>query len=220
VGRRARASPGRGKMPPVATIHLVRHGRVENPKGIIYGRLPGYHLSELGLDQARASAARLAERDVGAIWASPLERAQETAAVIAASVGLEVVTDDRLTESANTLEGATRTVLGLLRNPLRWWHFRNPLKPSWGESFSDVRARMLAAVNGAVSAAGGREVVIVSHQTPVLVARFTLGGRRVPPWVGLVPCETGSITTVTLDGGRVVSTSYFSPPQAPARLQR
>ena len=204
----------------MATIHLVRHGRVENPKGIIYGRLPGYHLSELGLEQARAAAARLAERKVGAVWASPLERAQETAAVIAAAVGCEVVTDDRLTESANTLEGATRTVLGILRNPRRWWHFRNPLRPSWGESFGDVKARMQAAVNGAVSAAGGREVVIVSHQTPVLVARFTLGGRRVPPWVGLVPCETGSITSVTLDGGRVVSTTYFSPPRAPAGLQR
>jgi broad specificity phosphatase PhoE len=216
----ARAPAGPRENAPVATIHLVRHGRVENPKGIIYGRLPGYHLSELGLEQARAAADRLADRDVGAIWASPLERAQETAAVIAAALALEVVTDDRLIESANTLEGATRTVIGILRNPLRWWHFRNPLKPSWGESFSDVKARMLAAVNEAVSAAGGREVVIVSHQTPVLVARFSLGGRRVPPWVGLVPCETGSITSVTLDRGRVVSTSYFSPPQAAAGLQR
>ena len=200
----------------MTTIHLVRHGRVENPKGVIYGRLPGYHLSELGLEQARLAAERLAERDVGTIWASPLERAQETAAIIAAPHQLEIVTDDRLTESATTMEGATRTLLGILRNPLRWWHYRNPLRPSWGESFTEIRARMLEAVNAAVAAAGDKEAVIVSHQTPVLVARFGLGGRRVPPWAGLVACDTGSITTITLEGGRVRSTAYFSPPQVSA----
>jgi broad specificity phosphatase PhoE len=193
-------------------IHLVRHGEVENPKGVIYGRLPGYHLSERGKKQAELSAERLSEADIGLIRSSPLERAQETAATIAAPHGLEVETDERLLESETTLEGLSRDVLHFFRSPKQWWHFRNPLKPSWGESFGNIRERMLKAVNEAREDAEGREVVLVSHQTPVLVARLTLTRRRTPPWLGLTPCETGSVTTIELEeDGSVVSASYFSP---------
>ena len=192
------------------TVHLVRHGQVENPKGVIYGRLPGYHLSERGVRQARAAAQRLADADLAAIWASPLERAQETAAEIAAPHGLEVVTDDRLIESGNTFEGVGRTVWHLLSNPAHWWRFRNPLKPSWGESFAEIRVRMVSAVTDAAAGAEGREVALVSHQTPVMVARLALAKRRVPPWLAGAPCETGSVSTLVLEDGAVLSAAYFS----------
>jgi broad specificity phosphatase PhoE len=194
-----------------ATVHLVRHGEVENPKGIVYGRLPGYNLSERGLQEAAGAAERLRPQPVGGIWASPLERAQETAAVIAEPHGLEVVTDDRLIESDTTLEGITRSLVGLLRSPRHWWSFRNPVRPSWGETFSEIRARMVSAIEDAMRGSAGKDVVIVSHQTPVLVARLALGRRRVPPWLGFAPCETGSVTTLVLDGDRVASASYFRP---------
>lgn len=190
----------------------MRHGNVENPKGVIYGRLPGYHLSEKGKEQAAAAADRLGAADIGAVWASPLERAQETAQAIADPHGLDIVTDDRLIESHTTLEGVTRSVVGVFRNPSRWWHFRNPMRPSWGESFTEIKDRMMSAIQDAVREAGGKEVVVVSHQTPVLVARYGLGRRRMPPWLGLVPCETGSVTTMVLDGDKVVSAAYFKPP--------
>ncbi len=192
------------------TVHLVRHGQVENPKGVIYGRLPGYHLSERGTRQARAAARRLADADLAAVWASPLERAQETAAEIARPHGLEVVTDDRLIESGNTFEGVGRTVWHLFSNPAYWWRFRNPLKPSWGESFGEIRVRMISAVTDAVAGAEGREVALVSHQTPVMVARLALAKRRVPPWLAGAPCETGSVSTLVLEDGAVLSASYFS----------
>lgn len=195
------------------TIHLVRHGEVENPKGIIYGRLPGFHLSERGQRQARAAGRRLADADIGAIWASPLERAQETAAAIAERHGLEITTDDRLLESLNQFEGVGRTVYALLRNPRHWWRLRNPMKPSWGESFTDIRARMTSAISDALAASGGRDVVIVSHQTPTIVARHALARRRVPPWLPLTPCQTGSVTTLVLEEGKVLEASYFAPPE-------
>lgn len=195
----------------MTTIHLVRHGQVENPKGVIYGRLPGFSLSERGRRQAEAAARRLADRDVDAVWASPLERAQETARIIAESHGLVVKTDDRLIESGTTLEGVTRTVTGFLWSPRRWWQLRNPWKPSWGESFADVRTRMLDVIRDALEASSGREIVIVSHQTPVLVARHSLTRRRGPPWLALSQCETGSVSTVVLDGDEFVSASYFRP---------
>ena len=194
------------------TLHLVRHGEVENPRGVIYGRLPGYHLSERGKRQAQQSAEHLADTDLAALWASPLERAQETAQAIAEPHGLEIVTDDRLLESDSTLEGLSRDLLHFFRSPKQWWHFRNPMKPSWGESFGNIRARMLDAIREATEGADGRDVVIVSHKTPVLVARLTLTRRRTPPWMGLTPCETGSVTTLTIEAdGRVSSAAYFAP---------
>ncbi len=194
-----------------ATVHLVRHGQVENPKGVIYGRLPGYQLSERGLLQAQAAAQRLSSADVGGVWASPMERAQETAAIIATPHGLDVTTDDRLTESANTLEGLGRTLGALLRSPKHLWGLRNPLKPSWGESFSDVRQRMVEVIEEAMTSCEGRDTVIVSHQTPVLVARLALARRRVPPWLGFLECSTGSISSLVLDDGRLTSATYFAP---------
>jgi len=195
------------------TVHLVRHGEVENPAGVIYGRLPGYHLSERGLRQAEAAAGRLAEADLGALWASPLERAQETAQAIAAKhPELEVVTDERIIESDTTVEGVGRSVMAFIKSPRHWWHFRNPWGPSWGESFAQIRSRMVAAIDDAVAQANGREVAVVSHQTPVLVARLALARRRVPPWLAFTPCGTGSVTTLVMEEGRVLKASYFAPP--------
>jgi broad specificity phosphatase PhoE len=197
------------------TVHLVRHGEVANPKGVIYGRLPGYNLSERGKLQAAEAGRRLQDADLGAVYSSPLERAQETAHAIASPHGLEVVTDERLIESGSTLEGVTRNLLGIFRDPRRWWHFRNPMKPSWGESFSDIRTRMLGAIRDAADQSNGREIAIVSHQTPLLVARFALSRRRVPPWLGFTACDTGSVTTLVLEGDRLVSAAYFRPTSSP-----
>ena len=194
------------------TLHLVRHGLVENPKGVIYGRLPGFNLSDAGRRQARASAHRLKDADVGLIWTSPLERAQETAREIAAyHPGVEVVTDHRIIESDTTLEGVARTLLGLFRSPRGWWQFRNPMKPTWGESFAEIRARMLDAVADALAHCGGKDAVLVSHQTPILVARLALARRRVPPWLGFMPCQTASVTTLVLQEGAVRSAVYYAP---------
>lgn len=195
------------------TIHLVRHGEVENPKGIIYGRLPGYQLSERGERQAQAAADRLADADLGVLWVSPLERAQETAQAIAARhPGIEIVTDERIIESDTTIEGLGRSLMDFVRSPRHWWHFRNPWGPSWGESFVEIRARMMAAIGDAVRHAEGREIAVVSHQTPVLVARLALARRRVPPWLAFTPCGTGSVTTLVVENGRVLKASYFAPP--------
>ena len=193
-------------------LHLVRHGRVENPRGVIYGRLPGYLLSETGRRQADAAAEHLATRPVAVIRTSPLERARETAAAIAARVELEPVVDHRLIESETTLEGAVVTLGRFLASPRSWWRLRNPWRPSWGESFAEVRTRMMEAVGEALAEAAGGEAVLVSHQTPLLVVRVTLGGRRVPPWLSRLPCRTGSVTTLRLEQGRTIAATYFDPP--------
>jgi broad specificity phosphatase PhoE len=134
-----------------------------------------------------------------------------TAAILAKPHGLDVTTDERLIESATTLEGVGRTVLSFLGSPRNWWRLRNPWTPSWGESFADIKARMTAALDEVMAEADGKEVVIVSHQTPVLVARLALERRRIPPWLGFVPCGLGSVTTLVVEDDRVVSSSYYAP---------
>ncbi len=195
-------------------IHLVRHGEVENPKGVIYGRLPGYNLSERGKRQAHAAAQHLADRAVGAVWASPLERAQETAQPIAQRHEVEIITDERLIESASAFEGVGRTLWAIVKNPANWWRLRNPWRPSWGETFADIQRRMLAAIEDALVSVGDKELVVVSHQTPVIVARNALARRRVPPWLGYASCSTGSVTSLVLEDGKVLSASYFEPPDS------
>src|ERR1700685_3367112 len=86
-------------------VHLVRHGEVANPHGVIYGRIPGYHLSEDGVLMAKAAADFLASPDVTVLRCSRLDRAVETAAPIAQQFGREAVTDDRLIEPWNHFEG-------------------------------------------------------------------------------------------------------------------
>ncbi len=131
-------------------VHLIRHGEVHNPDGILYGRLPGFRLSETGQGQAVAAAELLAGRDIVAVIASPLQRAQETATPIAARHGLPIDTDHDLIESANFFEGKRVSPGdGAWRNPRFWWHLRNPFTPSWGEPYDQIAARMANAVNRA-----------------------------------------------------------------------
>src|SRR5213076_2456489 len=115
AGGAARRRPRRGRgrrMSHRTVVHLLRHGEVHNPTGILYGRLPGFHLSENGRNQAEIVAKALADADLTVVLASPLERAQETAAPIAALHGLDVQTDDGLIEADNRFEGKTVSVGG------------------------------------------------------------------------------------------------------------
>ena len=82
--RAPQRKPTRAGMTEKTIVHVMRHGEVHNPEKILYGRLPDYHLSERGRAQAQAVADWLADRDIVYVVASPLERAQETAAPIAA----------------------------------------------------------------------------------------------------------------------------------------
>ena len=154
------------------TVHVVRHGEVHNPDQVLYGRLPDFHLSDRGRRQAQSAAEWLAGHDVTYVVASPLERAQETAAPIAATHGLDVDVDGDLIESWNQFEGEkVAPGDGALRDPRNWPKLRNPRRPSWGEPYTEVAARMTAALHRARTRAAGHEAVCVSHQLPVETLR-------------------------------------------------
>jgi broad specificity phosphatase PhoE len=193
-------------------VHLMRHGEVYNPAKILYGRLPGYRLSGLGEQMAALVATSMAGRDVTAVIASPLERAQQTALPLAAQFELEVRTDDRLIESANQFEGlATGPGDGAFANPRYWYRMRNPFTPSWGEPYREVAARMMAAVQDARLIAEGHEVVLVSHQMPIWMARRFAEGRRLWHDPRKRECSLASLTSLRFDGATLAGIDYTEP---------
>jgi broad specificity phosphatase PhoE len=199
-------------MPSQRTVlHLVRHGEVFNPAGVLYGRLPDYHLSDVGREMADRVARELAERDVVHLRCSPLERARETMGPLAEALGLPVAIDDRLLEAANYLEGLKVSFPSTLRTPKNWRHFRNPLTPSWGEPYKAIVARMRAAMKDAREAASGHEAVIVSHQLPIWMARCDAEGRRLIHDPRRRDCSLASITSFSYFDGRVSSVTYREP---------
>ncbi|GII98264.1 broad specificity phosphatase PhoE [Sediminihabitans luteus] len=198
------------------TVHLMRHGEVHNPEGILYGRIPGYHLSERGHEMARRVAAHLTdpetERDIAAVIASPLQRAQETATPIAQAAGVELLTDGRLIEAGNHFEGMTFGVGdGSLRHPEHWRFLWNPFRPSWGEPYRAQVARMHEVVHAARDAYRGREVVLVSHQLPVWVTRLAFEGRRLWHDPRKRECTLASVTAFRFDGDELAGIHYTEP---------
>jgi broad specificity phosphatase PhoE len=199
-------------MSDTTIVHLLRHGEVENPQRVMYGRLPGYHLSANGRAMADAAADFFSERAVVALFCSPLERAQETARPVAERLGLEIVTDERLIEPWNHFEGLTFGVGdGSLRRPAHWPYLINPFRPSWGEAYRSVAMRMLAVMEEARAAAAGEEAVCVSHQLPIWVTRRMTEGTRLWHNPAVRECALGSVTSFTYSGDQLTGVSYTVP---------
>jgi broad specificity phosphatase PhoE len=202
----------------VTIVHLLRHGEVFNPDKVLYGRLPGFRLSDAGEAMAVLAAQFLAERPLTYLVSSPLERAQQTAAPLAELTGLPVAIDERLIEAANKFQGeGVAGGKGVFTNPAHWSKLTNPFRPSWGEPYEQIAERMMAAAlsarDKARTAAGGSggEAVCVSHQLPIVsLRRFALGQRL---WHDprKRQCGLASVTSLTFDGDIVVKVDYAEP---------
>lgn len=192
-------------------VHLLRHGEVHNPQGVLYGRLPGFRLSELGVRQAERIAAHLSDHDVVHVASSPLLRARQTAAPIAARHGLDPVIEDGLIEAGNVFEGARVSRGGALRDPRSWVKLRNPFRPSWGEPYREIAERMLGAVHQARERAAGHEVVCVSHQLPICVVVRHLAAQRLWHDPRRRQCSVASLTSLVFADGGLVEIVYSQP---------
>ena len=200
------------------TVHLLRHGEVENPDHIMYGRLPGWHLSAVGRRMAERAAKPLLDRDVVHIASSPLERARETAEPLAGALGLDVRIDERLLEAGNSFQGLP---FGpgdrAWAHPRAWPRLYNPFRPSWGEPYAEIAARMLAAAWAARDAAEGHEAVCVSHQLPIWTLRRLVERKRLWHNPKYRQCGLASLTSLVFDDDEVISVTYSEPagPEAP-----
>ena len=195
------------------TVHVARHGEVENPQKILYGRQPGWRLSTRGQEMAKVLGEWSKGIDLGALHVSPLQRAQETAAPIAKAHGIEITTDERLIEAGNIFEGKSfEPGSGILKHPSAWRHLYNPWKPSWGEPYEEQINRMLAAVFAAKKAANGKDAIVVSHQLPIWILRSAIEGRSLLHDPRKRICTLASVTSIHFDDEGVISgVSYAEP---------
>jgi broad specificity phosphatase PhoE len=153
-----------------------------------------------------------ADRDVVAVVASPLDRAQETASPIAARRGLEVGTDGRLIEAANFFEGKRFSVGdGVLTRPGVWPKLYNPFRPSWGEPYVEQVARVTAALAAARDLGAGHEVVCVCHQLPIWVTRLAAEHRRLWHDPRRRQCTLASVTSFVYVGAQLTGVEYQEP---------
>ena len=193
-------------------VHLLRHGEVHNPEGLLYGRMDGFHLSELGRRMAQQVADTIGDRDITHLVASPLTRTCETAQPLAEARGLEVATDERIIESTNVFQGEKfGPGANTLRNPRAWRYLWNPWRPSWGEPYVEIAARMMAAVREAAAAARGHEAVLVSHQLLIWTTRLHVEDRSFLHDPRRRQCTLCSLTSLHLEGERVVKVTYSEP---------
>jgi broad specificity phosphatase PhoE len=195
-----------------SVVHLLRHGEVYNPEGVLYGRLPGYRLSDLGEQMAQRAADALADHDIAAVISSPMERAQQTAEPIAQLHGHDIGIEPLAIEADNIFEGQRVSVGdGVLRQPATWRHLWNPFRPSWGEPYDDVASRMRQAILNTRDLARGREAVLVSHQLPIWIARLDAEGRRLWHDPRSRQCNLASLTSLTFDDDDLVAITYSEP---------
>ena len=202
-------------------VHVIRHGEVENPEKILYGRQPGWRLSQRGEEMAQVVADWSKSIDLGALHASPLQRAQETAAPIARAHSLDITTDEKLIEAANIFEGQKFELgSGVLKHPSSWKHLINPWKPSWGEPYEEQISRMLAAVFQARDAAQGKDAIVVSHQLPIWILRSAIEGRRLIHDPRKRQCTLASVTSIHFDDEAMISGTSYSEPAKHLLLQK
>lgn len=196
-----------------STVHVLRHGEVENPNKILYGRQPGWYLSSRGQEMAATLGEWSKSIELGALHVSPLQRAQETAAPIAAAHNIAITTDERLIEAANIFEGKSFELgSGVLKHPSSWRHLYNPWRPSWGEPYVEQINRMLAAVFAAKNAANGKDAICVSHQLPIWILRSAIENRSMLHDPRKRECSLASVTSVHFDDEGMISGLTYSEP--------
>lgn len=196
------------------TVHLVRHGQVHNPGKVLYGRLPQFRLSEAGAQMAQAVADHFVAENVPVkrVLSSPLDRAQQTAAPIAAAFDLPVDTEPRVIEAGNIYEGEPlQSGVKDFIHPRNWWRLRNPWRPSWGEPYREQADRMWAAIRDAAAATPDGDTVIVSHQLPIWVARSSYEKRSYLHDPRKRECALASVTSFVFEDGEPVAMTYASP---------
>ncbi len=198
----------------MSVIHLMRHGQVDNPSGVLYERLPGYHLSALGHQMVAQAANFFIGRPITHLRCSPLERTQESMLPVAALFPkLSVVTDVQVIEAGNVFAGQVMgSTAAAARQPRNWRYLTNPFLPSWGEPYEAIADRMTAAIRDAASVVGeDGQAVIVTHQLPIWMARLRAEGRHLWHDPRSRVCTLASITTFHLSHDEVIDIEYAEP---------
>jgi len=195
---------------PATQVHLVRHGEVFNPDGVLYGRLPNFRLSDAGVSGAAKAAKNLqsAGVQVSKLVVSPLERTRQSAEPISKLFEIDPVIDERIIEPYNFFEGKKVTASSVLLKPNLWFKLRNPMEPSWGEPFAAIASRMNEAIIEAAESVDSGDVVFVTHQLPIWVTHLASKGKPLAHLPNRRRCSTSSITSFKYDSGKLTEIGY------------
>ena len=198
---------------PADRIHLIRHGEVHNPGQVLYGRLPHFRLSERGHEMAALAAGELKSqrRPISKLVASPLLRTRESAEHVQELLGIELITDQRLIEPYNIFEGKKLSAKHIALRPHLVYHLRNPYQPSWGEPYEQVLARMLEAIRAAADSVVDGDVVLVSHQLPIVMVQRHVAGLALAHNPKKRNCSLSSITSLEYKNGKLQQIDYREP---------
>ncbi|MDH3606444.1 MAG: histidine phosphatase family protein [Acidimicrobiia bacterium] len=183
------------------TVFLVRHGEVENPDRVVYADIPGFGLSERGRREAAAAAEFLGGISVDAIYASPLDRAQETASYISKACGVPISSREDLTEwlVARRWKGVMWEDLPTAFPGELEAYLEHPTDlPFAEESISMLGDRVASAARELAAAHPDGNIVLVSHQDPIQAGRLILRGL---PLTELHLNRPGHCDVLTLEPG-------------------
>ena len=194
------------QQPPKPTlVLLVRHGQTPTTGKLLPGRAPGLHLAEAGIEQARRAAERIAALPhIDAIYSSPLERARETAAPIAAATGTKVTVDKGLLE-CDFGDWTGAELRKLMKLPEWNTVQRAPSAFTFpnGESFTAMQTRIVSALDRLRSKHPGGVIVCVSHADPIKAAVAHALGTHIDLFQRIV-IGTCSISAIAYHGGAPV----------------
>lgn len=194
--------PARRTKPPApTTVLFVRHGQTGTTGKVLPGRAKGLHLSDVGRQQAEAAAERLAGSKAVAVYASPLERTRETAAPIAARLGLKVTVLRDLLE-CDFGEWTGKELKTLMKLP-EWGtvqRYPTGFRFPGGESFPEMQTRIERAVDTMRERHPGQTVVAVSHADPIKAVVAAAVGTHLDLFQRIVisPC---SVTAIAFGAG-------------------
>jgi len=204
----------------MSRVYLVRHADVENPRRVLYGHLPGFPLSERGRAQAVEVGKRLRDRGITRILHSPLERAVETAAIIAEQLPgpVPVIPEPALLEAefGRYLQGVPYWQIPV-RRPLWLVHkARRGLLPG-DETIDQMGGRVVGVVRRVAEERPDEVGLLVSHADPLQAAWLLMDGRpRTERELYRKPVDRAGVLEVDVEGGRILAVNYVAPSPAAA----
>ena len=207
---------------PATHVHLVRHGEVDNPGGVLYGRLPNFTLTSSGRKMAELAAQTLKAGGIklSKLVVSPLQRTRESAEPFEVAFKAKPVIDERIIEPYNFFEGKQVNLKSIALRPGLLFHFRNPLRPSWGEPYFSVVARMSEAMKEHAESVKDGHVVFVTHQLPIWPTHLSLAKLPLAHNPANRRCALSSITTFEYSDGKFREVEYLDPAAKIPRADR
>ena len=152
------------------SIYFIRHGEVNNPEKIIYGRLPNFGLTRRGEKQAEEAADFFNDKDIHAIYSSPLDRAKQTAEIIMKKLEIPVIHfSDQLIEVKSSYQGTKSSELDFLQSEV----YLQPLDPT-DETVEQIATRMMHFLNKITKVHNGKHIVAVSHGDPIMALKAAI----------------------------------------------